>query len=117
MPKVYVVQVGMQRRDTMTGDKIPFDLSPAEEFGQLVPILGPRATPYNAEAVIAEMKSQMRDFTENDYLLLVGNPCLIGWAVAIAASKSNTVQLLQWSGRERRYLRIRSPLNFSSGTP
>lgn len=114
MPKVYIVQVGMQRRDTMTGDKVPFDLSPAEEYGQLVPLLGPRATPYNTEAIIQELRLGLRDYTENDYLLLVGNPVLIGIASAICASKAHTVQFLQWSGRERRYLRLRAPMNINA---
>ena len=44
-------------------------------------------------------------YEEGDYILCIGNPVLIGWAVAIAASFSDSgqVRCLHWSSRERAY--------------
>lgn len=88
-----------------------FDLSPAKEFGELVFLLGNGATPFSSEAPIAELSSKLADYSDDDYLLLIGNPCLIGFTVAIAADANNgRVRLLQWSGKEQRYLKVEANL-------
>jgi hypothetical protein len=56
------------------------------------------------------MRKKLADFSEADCLLLIGNPILIGVAVALAsdASECGHVNMLQWNGRESRYTRIES---------
>jgi hypothetical protein len=44
-------------------------------------------------------------------LLLIGNPILIGCAVAIAArANAGRVKLLQWSGTDQRYVTVQVDL-------
>ena len=78
----------------------------AEEFGELIYLLGPRVSPYRSEEVIDELHEKLADFDgDEDYLLLIGNPNLIWWAGAIAAQNGGgRVRTLQWSGREKRYV-------------
>ncbi|MDX9698658.1 MAG: hypothetical protein RBT55_03710 [Rhodocyclaceae bacterium] len=84
-----------------------FDLSPAEEFGELVYLLSPTAAPFRPEPVIEELRAKLADFGPDDHLLLVGNPVLIGFAVALAAqSNGGDVSLLQWSGKDQRYINV-----------
>lgn len=103
MSKVYVVQKQMRREGD--GYVPKYDFGPAEGHGELVFMLDDRDNPYQQERVLAVLRSYLEDYTPEDYLLLVGNPCLIGWAVALAADATDTgtVQLLQWNGRHGVY--------------
>ena len=59
------------------------------------------------QAEIDELNEKLAGYKPTDYLLLVGNPCLIGWAVAIATHKTGgSVRLLQWSGKDKKYIGI-----------
>ncbi len=106
-PVVYVVQKQM-RFDNTKGELVPrFDLKPAEEYGRFVYLLSPTASPFKAASVLADMKKHLKDFTNQDHLLLIGNPCLIGFAVAVAAFYNNgRVNMLQWSGKDGKYLPV-----------
>lgn len=106
-PIVYVVQKQM-RFDRNLGELVPrFDLEPAEQFGRFVYLLSPSAAPWKPESVLTDLHKRLKDYTDQDYLLLIGNPCLIGFAVAVAAKHNNgRVNLLQWHGRDRAYLKV-----------
>jgi hypothetical protein len=104
---VYVIQ-DVQRMDRETGLlSSKLDFGPAREFGELSFLLSPTAGPFNPDSIIDELHGKLCDFTGADCLLLVGNPVLIGLAVSIAASyNEGCVNLLQWSGSQRRYIMI-----------
>lgn len=106
---VYVVQDHRRyNRDTGEYESV-HDLSPAEEFGEVKYLLTPTAAPWSPETVMPELWTGLREFSDSDYLLLTGNPVLIGWATAIAADTNDgRVNLLQWHGRERRYIPVSS---------
>ena len=106
-PKVYVVQ-NQLKTCLRTGDKIPkFNFEPAYVFGDIEFILSPYHKPFDSETCVDAMHLKLRNYTEDDFLLLVGNPCLIGAAVAIAAEYSGgIVKMLQWSNIEKRYICI-----------
>ncbi|MCK5600420.1 hypothetical protein KAR91_01020 [Candidatus Pacearchaeota archaeon] len=105
---VYVVQNQM-RFDREKGELVPrFNLSSAEQYGELSYLLSPSASPFNPEGVLKEMAERLADFTSEDYLLLVGNPVLIGMASALAADIAGVVQFLQWSGKDQKYITIRA---------
>jgi len=112
-PRVYVVQQPL--RLNSRGEISPkFDLSPAAEYGEVVNLLSSSAKPFDSKAVIAEMASKLAGYCDDDYLLLTGNPCLIGWATSIAAHHNGgRVRMLQWSGTERRYVALRARLPHS----
>ena len=105
--RVYVVQKTM-RWDAPRGELVPkFDLSPAQEYGTLEYLLSPTASPFRPEALLPELHEKLSQFTEEDYLLLVGNPVLIGLAVCLAADYAGgSVNLLQWSGKAGKYLPV-----------
>lgn len=111
MGKVYVVQNHL-RYDPEQGELVPrYNISPAERFGKLTFILSPRANAQRPEEVVAKMDLILAGFTDDDYLLPIGNPALIGWAMAIAAAHNGgRVQLLVWSGKERAYTPVKSSL-------
>lgn len=107
---VYVVQNQHQHQD---GQLVPkFDLQPAERFGALVYLLSPTARPFSGAPIIKELHQKLAKYDpERDKLLLLGNPALIGWCVAIAAAYGRgRVSLLQWDGRSRDYVAISADL-------
>lgn len=107
MSRVFVVQ-NQHRWNIHTQQFEPkFDLSSAEEFGELIPLLNPTASPFRPDAPIRDMKEKLAGYSDDDYLLLIGNPMLIGFAVAIAADQNQgSVRLLQWSGKDQRYIAV-----------
>lgn len=107
MNRVFVVQ-NQHRWNRQTEQFEPkFDLTPAEDYGELVYLLSPTAAPFNPEPILEELREKLVDFDDGDFLLLVGNPVLIGFSVAIAAARNDGhVNLLQWSGKDRRYISV-----------
>jgi len=105
---VYVVQ-DPQHWDSEAGSmKSRFNIHPAMQHGSLRIVLPPRVDVFNLEYSRDELIKQLTgyDHTE-DHLLLLGNPSLIGMAVAIAAAAgTGDVSILQWSGKEDKYLPI-----------
>lgn len=113
MSRVFVVQQQM-RFDVGREELVPkFNLEPAKQHGELVYLLSPTAGPFNVGPIIKELKEKLVDYSykDGDYLLLVGNPCIIGWTVSIASRASGgPVKLLQWSGKHQEYMAIDCPL-------
>ena len=106
--RVFVVQKTM-RFDHKMGELVPkFDVGPAMEYGHLEYLLSPTASPFRPQTILGELHSKLRDFNSDDHLLLIGNPVIIGMSVAIAAEYNDgDVNVLQWNGREGKYLTIR----------
>ena len=115
MSIVYIVQ-DQQRMSRHTGRlERKFDFSSAERFGRLVSLLSPTAKPFQPQSVIPDLREKLRGFSDEDFLLLVGSPVLIGFAVAVAADvNEGRVRLLQWSGERGEYTPISANLGFST---
>ena len=103
-PTVYVVQNPHCRQGERLVPK--FNLAPAERYGPLKFLLSPNAAPWRTEDVMAELRAKLSGFTSEDYLLLIGNPVLIGLATAVAADAAGRVQFLQWNGTAQGYLAV-----------
>lgn len=105
---VFVVQKQM-RFDEGTGELVPRfrTLEKAERFGTLEYLLSPSAHPFNPEHIIGDLHDKLKSFSDSDYLLLIGNPALIGMATAVAGHyNEGRLRLLQWSGRQGDYAEI-----------
>lgn len=111
--KVYVVQEPYRVRYDDAGNPIPYpalNLDPARVYGELVHLLPQGNTTYAPAQTVRMIRDVMQDFTAQDYILPVGNPAVIGVAVAIAAQKNGgSVNVLHWDKRERAY----HPLQFN----
>lgn len=105
---VFVVQKQM-RFDDKLGELVPkfTTLHKAERFGRLDYLLSPSAHPFSPDSVLGDMHEKLRFFGDDDHLLLIGNPVLIGMATAVAARYNDgKVRFLQWSGRNSEYAEI-----------
>jgi hypothetical protein len=110
--RVFIVQDQFKRHPDNDSLVSKFDFTQAKPFGDLVYLLKPNANPFSPnEGVVAELTDKLHDYGPNDFLLLTGNPILIGWVTAIAAKMNNgKVRLLQWNGRRGLYLEVRGNL-------
>jgi hypothetical protein len=77
------------------------DLSPAAEYGELVFVLDATANPLAGDLDTLAREALYRlveeGFGDDDWLLLVGNPILIGLVTHAAATRCRRLNFLQWS--------------------
>jgi hypothetical protein len=109
VPKVFVVQNQMRYEH---GELVArFDLKPAMRFGKLCYLLNDNAMHETMDRLVRKLDLLLENFSDNDYLLAIGHPALIGAATAVAAShnQGNVTQLV-WSGRDRDYQAISARL-------
>lgn len=105
---VFVIQKQM-KLDQESGDLVPRfpSIDRAEKFGRLEFLLSPSASPFHAASVLGDLHARLRGFNDEDHLLLIGNPGLIGMATTVAAHYNDgKVRFLQWSGRHSTYTEI-----------
>ena len=57
--------------------------------------------------LIFKLRQALKNFSEKDYLLLTGDPAIIGVACSIASDMTNgKYKLLKWDRQERKYYPI-----------
>ncbi len=95
MPKVYVVSETTQH-----------NIASALDYGQIETILPPNAQiAFSVVPTVRRIQRKLEKFSDEDYLLLIGDPSAIGIACAVAASRNNgRFKCLKWDKRERRYI-------------
>lgn len=80
-----------------------FDISPAAKFGEIIEILPP-GNIADTQTTIRSIRDALRSFTEDDYLLLLGDPVAISLASCVAVQKAGGVlRLLKWDKRDEEY--------------
>ena len=80
----------------------------AEKFGDLKVVL-----PDNKQIVLSsgpltfKLRHELKDFNDNDYLLLMGDPAIIALAGAVASDvNGGKFKVLKWDRDEKRYYDI-----------
>ena len=93
MAKVYIPQV------------MDYNVRSAEKFGELTVML-----PDNKQMILAsgpltfKLKQELKDFSDEDYLLLIGDPAIIAVCGGIAAKNNGgRFKVLKWDRNEKRY--------------
>ncbi len=114
MNRVFVVHNPL-RWDSHRAALMPkHDVSAARHFGKELVTLYPSDQPIimdNSEHVIAHFRKVLDDFDDKDFLLLIGNPVLIGYAVALAAAANDgRVQMLVWQNNAYRVTSAELPV-------
>lgn len=114
MSRVFVVQQPTGRDQATGAIKPTMDLRPAAEYGDLRFILRDDENPFsNLEATAKEVLRVLVDdgFCPEDWLLLVGNPVLIGLVAATAAQVTGSLKLLQWNRAKHAYMPVEVQLS------
>jgi len=96
MAKVYAIQEANNK-----------NMLSATNFGDLEFLLPPQTNlMFSIEKTLNTIKSGLDDFTEDDYLLLIGDPVSIGIATHYAVQKTDVVKFLKWDNREYTYFPV-----------
>ncbi len=97
---VYVVQ-----------EVIGFNILPAAKYGEFTLLL-PKG---QAGPTVSRLKKGLKDFSDSDYLLLIGDPAAIGLATAVACDiNRGKFRFLKWDRQEKKYYPI--TVNIHGGT-
>jgi hypothetical protein len=103
--KVYLVQEIPADRDT---GKPKIDITPALKYGE-IKIMFPRLKQmqFSPGPMVMEIKNSLKNFTTDDYLLLYGDPAIIGVVCAVASEITNgKFKLLKFDRRQFSYYPI-----------
>ena len=103
-PSVYVVQEIAGTRE----GRPKFNIMGAAQYGNLKFLLDERSQIiFSPGPLIFKLRSALRDFKPTDYLLLTGDPAIIGVTCSIVSEYTNgKFNLLKWDKQERRYYPI-----------
>ena len=102
--KVYVIQeisgtkAGTPKINIMGASEYGNFIFVLPEFSQMIFSPGP---------LVFKLRQGLKNFTEKDYLLLTGDPAIIGVACSIVSDITNgKFNLLKWDKQERKYYPI-----------
>lgn len=110
MPKVYIPQVP-SRFDPGTGLFIPtVSMHTADKFGDRVECLPPGAGRLHVAQIAVALREKLRDITEDDWLVAVGDPSMIAAASVIMFKKTGKLRLLKWDRVQAIYLPVEIPV-------
>jgi len=104
-PKVYLVQEIPTDRET---GQPKIDITPALKYGE-IKIMFPRLKQmqFSPGPMVMEIKNSLKNFTQDDYLLLYGDPAIIGVVCAVASDITNgKFKLLKYDRRQFSYYAI-----------
>ena len=104
MEKESIVYVLQELPGTSVG-RPKFNIMGAQKYGKLKVLLKENTQiVLSPGPVIFELRRLLKDFNSNDYLLLSGDPSVIGLACAIASDiNSGKFKLLKWDRQEKVY--------------
>ena len=104
LPHVYVVQEIAGTRE----GRPKFNIMGAAQYGNLKFLLDERSQIiFSPGPLIFKLRSALRHFKPTDYLLLTGDPAIIGVTCSIVSEYTNgRFNLLKWDKQERRYYPI-----------
>ena len=104
-PKVYLVQEIPTDRET---GQPKIDITPALKYGE-IKIMFPRLKQmqFSPGPMVMEIKNSLKNFTQDDYLLLYGDPAIIGVVCAVVSDITNgKFKLLKFDRRQFSYYPI-----------
>jgi len=108
-PIVYILQelpgtkAGAPKINIMSASKYGEFKFLLPEFSQIIFSPGP---------LIFKLRNLLKDYTPHDYLLLTGDPAIIGVACSIVADNTNgKFNLLKWDKQDRMYYPIKINLH------
>lgn len=109
--KVYVVQNVMRKHPD--GTIRALDYSKAARFGEVIFLFdGQKQVVMSPQPTVRKLKNILKDYKDNDYLLLVGDPALIGLTTSVVSYILNgRYNMLKYDRIEKDYFPIRVDIN------
>ena len=96
------------KKDAASGQMVPMmDFRKALEYGEPVVCLPCGRVAFAPGPTVQTLNEKLRDFSDDDYLVAVGDPSAIAIAGAIAASNNRgRFKMLKWDKESRKYIKI-----------
>lgn len=115
-PRVFITQEP-QRKDPATGRMVSMmNFNHARKFGEPVVLLPAGPVALNTAPVVWELKDALRDFSDQDYLIAVGDPTLQAMAAIVAAQNNRgRVHFLKWDRELGNYIEVQFDLHHKLG--
>jgi hypothetical protein len=106
VPTVYVVSETNQH-----------NISPALQFGEIETILPPNAqVAFSVVPTVRRIQRKLENFSDQDYLLFIGDPTAIAIVSAVAAARNHgRYKCLKWDRFSKRYIPIQVDLYSQKG--
>ena len=85
----------------------------AEEYGKIVTLFqGGSQIMFSPHPAIRKLKRKLKDFNDNDHLLMMGDPAAMGIACCIASEMNRgKFKILKWDKLQKRYYSLQINLN------
>jgi len=79
----------------------------ANKYGELALLLPSGQITFSSGPTVNRLRKGLKDFNDEDYLLLIGDPAAIGIATAVALDMNlGKAKLLKWDRQEKQYYPI-----------
>lgn len=110
---VWAVQNPLQKKGNRV--KPRYDLSAAGLYGPIQTLLRPDQKPFQSKQIIDTLYIKLKDFSDEDFIICIGNPILLALAVNVAFDiNEGRANLLQWNRDLKEYDLVRADLGFTS---
>ncbi len=85
----------------------------AADYGEIVVLFeSGRQIMFSPQPAIRALKRKLKDFDDNDYLLMMGDPAAMGICCCIAAEMNRgKFNILKWDKKQQRYYPVSINLN------
>ena len=85
----------------------------AEEYGQIETLFESGSQiMFSPQPAIRKLKRKLKDFNDDDYLLMMGDPAAMGIACCVAAEMNRgKFNILKWDKKAQRYYPVSVNLN------
>lgn len=102
----------MKSRVFVTQENPRLGILSAAKYGELIPLTSSfEQVHLSPEKTVMQIKRKLSGFNDDDYLLALGDPAIIGISFAIASNLNHgRVNLLKWDRQEKIYYDVRISL-------
>ena len=85
----------------------------ANEYGKIVTLFeSATQIMFSPQPAIRKLKRKLRDFNDNDHLLMMGDPAAMGIACCVASEMNRgKFKILKWDKLQKRYYSVSVNLN------
>ncbi len=101
-PKVYLVQ-----------ENPYISVLAAEDYGKIITLFDSGSQiMFRPQPAIRKLKRKLKDFSDEDFLLMMGDPAAMGIACCVAAEMNRgKFKILKWDKMQKRYYPVSVNLN------
>ncbi len=104
LPRVFISQM-LERWDSETERYTPtFNFNSAAIYGTLTPVLERDDHRLLLTRQIEKIKVALSDFSDDDFLIAVGDPSVIAICAGVILRRSRNLKLLKWDKRVGQYI-------------